>query len=70
MNEKIKHTDRFVSSKNNLAESGMPSSRWAFVPAPLMPDVALVEFPPINLKSMSSRIDIIKELYVRLLVKK
>jgi hypothetical protein len=44
-----KLTDFLVSSKKILAESGMPKSFWVFVPAPLMPDVAFVELPPINL---------------------
>lgn len=28
----------------------MPRSCWLWVPAPLIPDVALVELPPINLE--------------------
>ena len=43
-------TDFLVSSKKILALSGMPSSFWVAVPAPLIPEVAFVEFPPINLK--------------------
>ena len=42
-------TDFLVSSKKILALSGMPSSCCACVPAPLMPDVALVELPPMKL---------------------
>ena len=43
-------TDFLVSSKKILALSWMPRSCWLWVPAPLMPDVALVELPPINLE--------------------
>jgi hypothetical protein len=33
--------------------SGMPASCWVCVPAPLMPEVALVEFPPMKLGEVS-----------------
>jgi hypothetical protein len=42
-------TDFLVSSKKILELSWMPRSCWLWVPAPLIPEVALVEFPPINL---------------------
>jgi hypothetical protein len=42
-------TDFLVSSKKVFALSGMPSSCWVWVPAPLIPEVALVELPPMNL---------------------
>ena len=42
-------TDFLVSSKKILALSWMPRSCWLWVPAPLIPDVALVELPPMNL---------------------
>lgn len=44
-------TDFFVSSKKSFALSWMPSSCCVRVPAPLMPEVALVELPPINLQT-------------------
>ena len=47
-----KLTDFLVSSKKILAESGTPASCWVCVPAPLIPDVAFVEFPPIKLKKV------------------
>ena len=43
-------TERLVSSKKIFEESAMPWSCWVCVPAPLMPDVAFVELPPMNLK--------------------
>ena len=42
-------TDFLVSSKKILALSWIPRSCWLWVPAPLIPDVALVELPPMNL---------------------
>lgn len=47
-------TDFFVSSKKSFAVSGMPSSCCVRVPAPLMPDVALVELPPMNLETCTT----------------
>ena len=47
-------TDFFVSSKKIFALSGMPSSCCVRVPAPLIPEVALVELPPINLKTCTT----------------
>lgn len=43
------HTDFFVSAKKVSAESGIFNERWELVPAPLIPDVALVELPPMKL---------------------
>lgn len=43
------HTDFLVSSKKIFALSGIPSICCDIVPAPLIPDVAFVEFPPIKL---------------------
>ena len=47
-------TDFFVSSKKIFALSGMPSSCCVRVPAPLIPEVALVELPPINLETCTT----------------
>ena len=49
----IIRTDFFVSSKKILAESVIPLSCCVWVPEPLIPDVALVELPPIKLKYTS-----------------
>jgi hypothetical protein len=47
-------TDFLVSSKKIFALSGMPCSSCVCVPAPLMPDVALVELPPMKLRKQSA----------------
>lgn len=44
-----RQTDSLVSSKKSFALSGIPASCCVCVPAPLIPDVALVELPPMNL---------------------
>lgn len=52
------HTDFLVSAKKISAVSGIPSWRWLLVPAPLIPEVALVELPPMKLeKDVSKRGD-------------
>jgi hypothetical protein len=43
-----------VSSKKIFVESGIPSACWLWVPAPLMPEVALVELPPMKLQGRSA----------------
>ena len=46
----VQLTERFVSSKNSFALSTMPTSCCDWVPAPLIPDVAFVELPPMKLQ--------------------
>ena len=66
-----RHTERLVSSKNCFALSGIPRSCCDCVPEPLIPEVALVEFPPMKLwnapRHQNTRIQS-EEGYSRLLV--
>jgi hypothetical protein len=68
---KAEHTDFLVSSKKIFAESGILSSLWAFVPAPLIPEVALVELPPMKLQTKKDELSGAKrcEFGIPLLVK-